>query len=501
MKNFIKNFIKNFKFNKLLLSIFLFIPFFYLTKRGMRVDNDSWFLLNYGHYVLENGFTHIEPFTMHQNFNFTMQQWLFSVIFYIMYEKCTFWGIIIFTFLLYLLIYFVFYKLCLFVSKNNRIIATVFSIIFSTLFISNNAFFASRPQMVSYLIIILWIYICEKYYVEKKLKYLLFLPLLSILEINFHASCWFFLFIFSIPFCIDYAFDSFKNRKISEEFKLFVIASSVAFAVGLINPYGTTNMIYISYAFHGNTDFILEMTRPELLSDFTKILFSLLLVYILVLNRNKNKNKNIRHIFFIVGTLAFSLSTIKSVIYFVIISLYCISSLLPDFLKNRVSNKKPSKKQLAIYTIICLISICTISFYSIKNTNKNITNFEKEYKEIKKDLAQNIPLKNSKVYTGYNSGALLEYIGYKCFIDARAEVFYKEMNKKDNIFDEYDEIQRKSGKLEREKFLKKYKFTHLFIQQNDVFYSTKKIKGYTLVKNDKRYRIYTRNDLLKGQKK
>ena len=120
-----KKFLTKIKIGRIELSIFLLIPFLYLIRSGFKVSNDSWFLLNHGRYVLENGLPYIEPFTIHKNFNFIMQQWLYSVFFYLIYKKFSFWGLIIFSFILYVITYYAFYKLCLFVSKENRIVATV----------------------------------------------------------------------------------------------------------------------------------------------------------------------------------------------------------------------------------------------------------------------------------------------------------------------------------------------------------------------------------------
>ena len=45
------------------------------------LDNDIWFLLTHGRYVMEHGFPMIEPFTIHEGFKFVMQQWLSAAIF------------------------------------------------------------------------------------------------------------------------------------------------------------------------------------------------------------------------------------------------------------------------------------------------------------------------------------------------------------------------------------------------------------------------------------
>ena len=76
--------IKHKYIEKIILIVFMFLPILTIP---LYLDNDSWFLLNHGKYVLEYGFPHYEPFTIHQNMEFVMQQWLFSVLYWIVYRS------------------------------------------------------------------------------------------------------------------------------------------------------------------------------------------------------------------------------------------------------------------------------------------------------------------------------------------------------------------------------------------------------------------------------
>ena len=82
----------NMDFKKVILSMFMLLPVFSI---GIYLDNDSWFLLNHGRYVIEHGFPNIEPFTIHDDFSFVMQQWLFSVCYWWLYRRLGKWGIIV----------------------------------------------------------------------------------------------------------------------------------------------------------------------------------------------------------------------------------------------------------------------------------------------------------------------------------------------------------------------------------------------------------------------
>ena len=66
---------------------FLLIPIFI----GMLTsicggNNDIWFILNFGRYILNNGFPTIDPFTIHDGLEIIVQQWLSDIIFYSGYK-------------------------------------------------------------------------------------------------------------------------------------------------------------------------------------------------------------------------------------------------------------------------------------------------------------------------------------------------------------------------------------------------------------------------------
>ena len=72
--------------------------------------------------------------------------------------------------------------------------------------------------------------------------------------------------------------------------------------------------------------------------------------------------------------------------------------------------------------------------------------------------------KDIKLFTGYNEGSYLEYRGYKCYIDPRAEVFLKNNNHKEDIFLEYYNLNNKISNIKD--FLNKYNFDYLIITED-----------------------------------
>ena len=48
---------------------------------GVTMDNDLWFTINHGRYLLTYGFTNIEPFTVHEGLAFSFEKWLTCITF------------------------------------------------------------------------------------------------------------------------------------------------------------------------------------------------------------------------------------------------------------------------------------------------------------------------------------------------------------------------------------------------------------------------------------
>jgi hypothetical protein len=89
-----------------------------------------------------------------------------------------------------------------------------------------------------------------------------------------------------------------------------------------------------------------------------------------------------------------------------------------------------------------------------------------------------------RLFAGYNWGGYAEFRGLKPFIDARAEVFIKTNNKKEDILQ--DLIDLEAGTMHYAKFIKKYKLNIFLLERKD-FLETYLAEDaqYTLVYMDK----------------
>lgn len=466
--------------SKIVILISLFLPIFIFgIALKFTPNNDFWFLINTGKYILNNGFPHIEPFTIHEGLSLVVQQWLTDVIFYLIYNKFGIYGMYTFILIAKLIITYLIYKTCLLISDNKIKLSILITLIINML-LSIYFFIDTRPYIFDIIIFLTEFYILESYIKSSNNKYLIILPVLSLLLINLHCSMWFMLYIFLLPYYIEYIIR--KDYKI----KPIIITTIIMIIVGFINPYGIYAITYI-FNSYGNTyinNQVAEML-PFTINESTLVYIYLL--FILITYRKKEKI-NIRYFLLFLGTAYLCLKHMRALIFLIIISLLPLCDNLKRLFPKETITYKKNKKDTTTYIILLLILIITFIFNIRVEKEDQIALYRiSNYLDEKAN-------KNIKLYTEYATGSYLEYRGYKCYIDPRAEVFLKKNNKKEDIFIEFFYLQNLYGdqKIIRE-FLQKYDFDYLLVESSDVlYYFLEDNEDYTLVYTDsyvKKYNI------------
>jgi len=275
------------------------IPIIIFMVNTVRVDNDIWFLLNHGRYVLNNGFPYVEPFTIHEGLSFVMQQWGSALIYWIVYNYIGEKALFLFVIIIGTIITIMFYKLCKLVS-NNINISLILALLFS--FTIRN-YIVARPQIFTYLILILELYYLESYIKTNDNKKLYILPLLSLIQINMHASMFIFQFLFILPFIINGI--KLKKVKLSTyKLKPILFITILMLLIGFLNPYGYEAITYIfnSYGIDYVSNYIAEMQVLTFKNVNCKILILCICFLIFLFNYLKNNKIELRHLFLLFGT-------------------------------------------------------------------------------------------------------------------------------------------------------------------------------------------------------
>lgn len=483
MKTLIRK-IKNYKPSKYICYLYFFVPLFVCSLSKIDRENDIWFLLKHGEYILKHGFPHIEPFSMHQNFSFVMQQWLSSVIFYISHKILGQYGILLVMIITNILMLYFLYKLCMLISENKfrlSIVITCITDIFLLLFM------IARPWIFTMLNLIIVLYIMELFYKKNNRKALYFLPLISLIQINIQSSMWFMLFIFMLPYIVDLFL---KERRRLSSFPLIII---LMFICGFINPYGLDNILYVvkSYGNYYINNTVSEMLAISL-NDKRILFYSYLFYFILAIELLiyifcKKGRFELRHLFLFLGVSFLGLKNLRSMWIFIIGTIPFLSSYLKPYFK-KLSFKEENfelepderKKYYLVIVILCIYTCGVSVIANSKFTNKLEKGIDAIYN------TSNVNAKTT-VYTSYNNGSYAEYRNLKPYIDSRAEIFIKKNNHKEDIMKEYYLVY--NGYISYDKFINKYKFDYMIIMKNEAIYtSALKDKNYKSIYYSKKYK-------------
>lgn len=474
---------KFFKDNKLLIFCILFLNFILMNLKYVKglQTIDLFYLIPQGRYILNNGIYHIDPFSIHSGLHVVVQNYMSSCLFYLIFKVFSWNGFVIYTIICNALICYLIYKICLLISSNNKSLSIIIMVINDILLYY---FLVPRPQLLSYINLLLVIYLLELFVHKNNKKYLYFIPLISILQINMHASLWIMIFLFMLPYIVE---GMFKKYNIKPIFFIFLIS----LVCGLINPYGLENITFIFGSFHNK---YMTSLIPELYKTWFNTLWGTIFLIILIINSLiyiifVNKKVKIRYLCLYLGTMILGLSSLKG------FSNYLLCSIFPFayYFRNKKFNIDYSLiSKLCNVFIIVLIIISSLLIVLKRNEVQDYAagnSYSFLLKHYDKD--------DIRLYSIMEDGGYGMFLGVKSYLDCRAEYFIKYNNKKYDILKEYFLLQH--SKININDFLDKYKFTHLLLNSGDIMFKLSEIDGYKLIYIDKEYeyKLYVREDLIK----
>ena len=441
------------------------------------LDNDTWWLLNTGRYIWKHGFFYTDPFSIHEGLHMIVQQWLFSYIIWGFYKLGEV-PLFIFMTVIVFFITIVMYKLCYLVSQKQKI-----SIFLTMIFIVViTPYITIRPQIMTYLNLLLELFFLEKYALSNNKKYLYFLPFVSVLMINMHASMWIMQFICIGPFIVNAMFPK-KWRKDIYDLKPLIIVLIIMFLVGFINPYGYKSVFYLFYSYPENVinTHIYEMSSPTFENFLIKIVLAATICIICFINFIKKFKIDVRHFFLLSGLLVFAFMHLKSIVYYYLVCFYIMAY---GFRNVNINTIEFKNKYLCFLTLLLkeilvgliILSFCYTYYYKCK-----ILDYTNPYQETFDYLLDNYNKDEIVLFTEYVDGGYAEFRGVKAYIDPRAEVFMKKFNNKADILDEYYGLNDDNV----EAFINKYQFTHLLVSADSDY-----MLDY-LDENDNYKKIYT----------
>ena len=237
--------------------------------KGM-VDTDVFYIISTGNYILSHGIPHTNPFVTTPGMPIVIQNWAYCVMIAWVKRSLGTAGLLILTILMIAGVYLVVRSL---VSKTVidpwvRLICTV---ILTNLF----GYLNLRPEILTFLLIILELYGIEKYQQTGKKRYLGTIPVAMFAEINFHASYWIMHLVVLLPCLVKFPYKHVTQTCMTGKMRrTLIFAAILSMPVLLVNPYGLENVTYVFDAVASGALKLMKISEllPFALNDLTYVL-------------------------------------------------------------------------------------------------------------------------------------------------------------------------------------------------------------------------------------
>ena len=410
-------------------------------------DSDMFWLISNGREILKNGFLYENPATIIQT-SLINQQWLYCVLIALV-DKLGYFGHISFVLIQNILLvslstYFINKKI-----QNKKISAIIAMII---LVLSFPYMINIRPQCITTCLLLLHIILLDKS-IEEPL-FLLFLPIVIILEANLHGSVVLYHIFISLPFII-------QNKRINW---LILFSTICILPLSVINPYGLHGTLYVFKAFLDNSFGYVSINELKTLSIFSIYSIPTVISIVAVTYLAYKKKTNSYILFYSISIILLSLFRVKHLALCTIPLVYLLPELYILFKeKIKLSLVLKGGGLLFLWSSLVLTIVLlteTIDKRNIVSATTPIT------------LAQQIPDKNANVYTEFNNGGYLQYMGFDhIFIDARPEIYINNDLLKNYSILSYGKnpITKQYYKLEElEKILDSYNFKYILCDKTSM---------------------------------
>ena len=442
---------------RLVLFAAMFTGVFYI---GNNIDYDLFFILNSGRYVAEYGLPVTEPFTVHENLPFVMQQWLTNVFFYHVFAAAGIFGLMSLVRMTAALTIVCHYALLRAAGANRTVAATFAAVagVFLCLL-----FLRERPQIISTLLLMGQMWVFLKYRASGNGRYLLSLPVISALVVNVHAAVWPMLIVLWLPFFATTFFaGGGKMRRI-----VLLLAATGIIAGGFFNPYGTELMQYglVSYGYEGLHEIVGEMAPVDFNNALGRLIVVIWLLSLFVVMRTAVPAELF---FLLLGTGCMALSAMRSMEYLLV-----FGTLAPAYaLSHKRFLPLPptwSPEKIAAFSLAALLPLVGVFGLPGGGSGKDNAQYDVYYRPMAQALAaENLPADRIKIFNGYDAtGSYLGFCGYRCYLDTRAEIFLQAINGQKDILPEYLSLIK--GKIYYRDFFARYDFTHAIVR-DDVSY-------------------------------
>ena len=210
----LKKLSNTFKFS--LIAIVL-IAVFCIAITPVTLQNDTYYTIKIGEHIENNGLDMKDPFSWHDNLDYTYPHWLYDLLTFKIFSHFGFEGIYVTTVILAVILGLSLYFASSKISKNNIV---SFFVTFGALYLLKD-YIAARAQLVTFILFIWSIFCIEKFLENRKIRYGIALFGIATLIANLHVAVWPFFFILFLPYIGEYIVASLADFLVYQKFRHF----------------------------------------------------------------------------------------------------------------------------------------------------------------------------------------------------------------------------------------------------------------------------------------
>ena len=406
-----------------ILAIVLIILFCFLIS-PKTLQNDTFYTIKIGEYITENGVTMQEPFSWHENLEYTFPHWAYDVMIYKIFTVGGMTGIYISTIILAAIFGITMYYVNVKLNKN-RPLSLILTI--TLLYLMRN-YIAARAQLVTFILFLLTIYFIEKFLENGKLRYAIGLIIIPVLIANFHTATFYFYFVLYLPYIGEYMMYILtqwdiimishnikrlkkKNKDNKEEInkkiekleakkekrakikqakkdnpykikidnkknvKFLIIIMIICLFTGFLTPLGTTPYTYLPKTMQGiSMKNISEHLPLVLINNIDMICVLIFVIGLLMFTDTKIRMCDL---FMLGGLLYLTFSSQRQSSMFVLAGVIIFNRMLTSMIQKYSPDMLPKLEKyitniLGIIIVTCIVSIIGLHFYKKTADNQYI---------------------------------------------------------------------------------------------------------------------------------
>lgn len=530
----------------------ILIAIFCFAISPVTLQNDTFYTIKIGEHILQNGIDMKDPFSWHENLQYTYPHWLYDVVIYLVYSIGGQVGIYISTIVLSIALGLTMYLVNIKLTKNKL---TSFVLTIGAMYLLRN-YIAARAQLATFILFILTVYFIEMFLETKKKRYMVGLIIIPIIIANVHLAVFPFYFVLYLPYIAEYMIYILSNteiilvnakidrlnkkilkttneeeiQKIKDEInrleqknektinkkekinanpykikirgnnnvKALIIIMIICLFTGFLTPLGTTPYTYLIKTMQGSTTHNISEHLPLTLVDNLEFMCTLVL-FIAILTFTDTKIR-LSDLFMLGGLIFLTFYTRRQFSMFTLICVMILNRLINALLNKYDPEgcKKAIDKMTTItgmIVTICLVLTISVIQYKPKMNDHFID--ENSYPVgAATYILENLDIKNIKLYNEYNYGSYLIFRGIPVFIDSRADLYAPEFNPGVEVFNDYMNLSGMNIDNVEEK-LDEYGITHMLMYKKSKLrrFVEQNTEKYNLLYEDDNFCLFERKQV------